>query len=226
MLSGLLGAVYSLSILLNINIVISFFLKIIICIIIILISFGFSDFRSFIYETLVFLLLSFLLSGIVMALSLVNKSDFYSDFLVSYINISPLVLIVSSLISYIIINILTRYILKRRESNKIYKVSLKIADKNYILFGFCDSGNALTEPFSALPVCIIKQGIISDFDSIELKRIIPFSSIGGEGIMYGVKAEIDIKNSEYNNIEVYIVETSGGFNDMKYDIILNPKIFS
>lgn len=161
-----------------------------------------------------------------MALSFIKKSDFYSDLLVSYINISPLVLIVSSLISYIIINLLTRYILKRRQTNKIYKVIVKLADKNFTLFGFCDSGNALSEPFSALPVCIIKKGIISEFETMPLKRIIPFSSIGGEGIMYAIKAEIEIKNSDYKNISVYIAEAQAGFNDMKYDIILNPQIFN
>ena len=226
LLSSLLGGAYSLTILLNINIILNILFKILICIIIILISFGFCNLRSFIYESIVFLLLNFLLAGIVMALSLIKKSDFYTDFLVSYINISPLVLIISSLISYIIINIFTRYILKRRQTNNIYKVKLRIADKTYVLFGFCDSGNALTEPFSALPVCIVKQGIIKDFDTIDLKRVIPFSSVGGDGIMYGVKGEIDINNSDYKNISVYIVQASSGFNDSKYDIILNPQIFS
>ncbi len=226
LLASLLGGIYSLSILVHINIVLSIIIKIIICIIIILISFGFSNLRSFIYETCVFLLLNVLFAGIVMALSFMKKSDFYSDLLVSYINISPLVLIIASLISYIIINFLTRYILKRRETSRVYKVSLKLNNKNYILFGFCDSGNALTEPFSALPVCILKQGIISDFENIPLKRVIPFASIGGEGIMYGVKAEIDINNSDYKNISVYIVQASAGFKDIKYDIILNPQIFN
>lgn len=226
LLSSLLGGVYSLSILIDINIVLNIFLKIIICIIIILISFSFSDVRSFIYELSVFLILNVFLAGIVMALSFIKKSDYYTDFLVSYINISPLVLIISSLIAYVIINILTRYILKRRQSENIYKLKLTLADKTYILFGFCDSGNALTEPFSALPVCIIKQGIVKDFNNIPLKRVIPFCSIGGDGIMYGVKGEIEIKNSDYKNICVYIVEATAGFKDMKYDIILNPKIFS
>ena len=226
LLSSILGGAYSLSILLNINIILNIFLKIIICIIIILIAFSFSNLRSFIYELLVFLILNFLLAGIVLALSFIKKSDYYTDFLVSYINVSPITLIVSSLISYIIINILTRYILKRRQSENIYKVILSVSDKNYLLFGFCDSGNALTEPFSALPVCIVKQGIVKDFDTIPLKRVIPYSSVGGEGVLYGVKAEIEIKNSDYKNIGVYIVQTSKGFNDMKYDIILNPQIFN
>lgn len=226
LLASLLGGIYSLSILLHINIVLNIILKIIICIIIILLSFGFSGLRSFIYETIVFLLLNVLFAGIVMALSLIKSSDFYSDLLVSYINISPLVLIISSLVAYIIINILTRYILKRRQSAKVYKVTLKVADKQYILFGFCDSGNALSEPFSALPVCIVKEGIISDFESIPLKRVIPYTSIGGKGIMYGAKAEIDIHNSDYKNISIYIAQSSLGFNDIKYDIILNPQIFN
>lgn len=226
LLASLLGGAYSLSILIHINIVINIIIKIIICTIIILISFGYSNLRSFIYENIVFLILNILFAGIVMALSLFKKSDFYSDFLVSYINISPIVLIISSLVSYIIINLLTRYILKRRQTNEVYKVKLSLENKTYILFGFLDSGNALSEPFSALPVCIVKQGIISDFNSLPLKRVIPYSSIGAQGVMYGVKAQIDIDNSDYKNISVYIVQTTKGFSDMKYDIILNPQIFN
>ena len=101
-----------------------------------------------------------------------------------------------------------------------------MAQKTYTLFGFCDTGNGLTEPFSGLPVCVVKKGVIAELETEPLKRVIPFSSVGGNGMLYGVKATVYIEYAHKQmNANTYIAESTESFSDMQYDIILNPQIF-
>lgn len=226
LIACIIGGVYSFTILIDINIYINIFIKIGVCALMIYISFGFSGIRTFIFQIIIFILLNFLLAGIVLALSFFNKSDFYSNILVSYINISPIVLIISSIFAYLVVFGVSKFILSRTSKNKLVRIKLYINSKTYNLTGFCDSGNSLSEPFSALPVCIIKSGIIKEFDDISEKRIIPYNSIGGDGIMYAVKARIEFEyNHSLKSTDVYIAETPRSISDIKYDIILNPQIF-
>ena len=227
LISSLLAGAYSLSILIDINTFLSVLLKIAVCLLIVLIAFGRLKLRLFLSSLFLFLLINCLIAGLVLALSFVNSKDFYSNIFVSYINISPIVLIISLIVCYIVVSIFTGTVFKRTAKNKIYKVTVSLNDKNYTLFGFCDSGNNLAEPFSAFPVCIVKEGKIGDLKLSENKRIIPFSSLAGEGLCEGVRAKIRINDSGkvIENDEVYIAESSEAFRDMPYDIILNPKIF-
>lgn len=227
LLSSLLAGAYSLSILVVLNIFLSFFLKILVCLLIVFIAFGKCDFKRFFSYSVIFFLLNFLTAGIVLALSFYDSRDFYSNIYVSYINVTPLILIISLAVSYILINILSRFILKRVQRNKIYKVVIEEAGREYKLFGFCDSGNNLTEPFSGLPVNVIKSGVIKDFKKLNNKRIIPFSSAGGEGIMYAIKLKMTIFENKKLIIstDTYVCESRDAFKDMEYDIILNPNTF-
>ena len=227
LLSSLFAGVYSMSILVDIGPLVSVFLKIAVCFLIIFIAFGKLKIRLFLSSLVLYLLINCLIAGVVLALSFINEKDFYSNISVSYINISSLVLIISLIVCYILVALFTKFVFKRTAKNKIYKVKVYFCDKEHTFFGFCDSGNNLTEPFSAFPVCIVKKGKISELDLARNKRIIPFSSLAGEGICEGVRAKIKIYDSGkvFQSEEVYIAESTDAFKDMAYDIILNPKLF-
>ena len=227
LIASLIGGIYALSILIEIPFYFSFVLKCLVCASMILVSFGKSNFRHFLIHVLVFLVINVLIGGIVLLLSFADKNRFYSNVYISYMDISPLTLIIALTISFIIVSIINRILTKKRQKEEIYKVIIHFAQQRYILFGFCDSGNNLNEPFSALPVCIVKKGIIKGFSEYSLKRIIPYSSLGGEGMMQAIKMPLTIQQTGKNEFDAvaYIAESTNAFQDMPYDIILHPHLF-
>lgn len=225
--SALIGGAYSLIILVDINAVLGLFLKIAVCSLIIIVAFGFKSVGWFLKYTCVFLVMNFLLAGVVLGLSFVSNKNFYSNIYVSYINVSPILLILTSAVAYIIISIISRYALTHINKNKIYRVTLSVQSSEYKICGCLDTGNSLLEPFSGYPVVIVKKGIIKNFSQLESKRIIPFSSVGGDGILYAVKAEIEITDGKkiLKSDRVYVAQSEQALKRSQYDIILHPEVF-
>ena len=226
LIASVLGGAYALSILADIPPFVNVVLKIVMCAALVFAAYGKMNVRLFMMHALLFLLINVVIGGVVLLLSLKDSRNFYSDLSVSYINVSPLTIIIALGISFVAVTLINRLALKRRHKNEIYKVSLTVAQKTYTLIGFCDTGNGLTEPFSGLPVCVVKKGVIAELETEPLKRVIPFSSVGGNGMLYGVKATVYIEYAHKQmNANTYIAESTESFSDMQYDIILNPQIF-
>ncbi|MBQ3431283.1 MAG: sigma-E processing peptidase SpoIIGA [Clostridia bacterium] len=225
--SALLGGAYALTVLIEMPAFVSLPIKIIVCALLIWIAFGRLPPKQFLMHILLFLCLNVFIGGIVLLLSLADKVHFYSNLYVSYIDISPLHLLIALVITYLAVSIISRLIRKKRMQASIYKVRFEFQEKAYTLFGFCDSGNNLCEPFSALPVCLVKSDILKDFEKEEHKRVIPFTSLGGEGIVYAVKVQLSIEQGKGKDIKAtaYLAQSESAFKDMQYDIILNPKLF-
>ena len=228
LIASLVGGGYAISILIQIPIYISIPLKVLICALITFISFGRLNLRLFLIHALVFLAINVFIGGIVLLLSFADNHHFYSNIAISYINVTPLTLIIALSVSFITVCLLNRILSKKRHREEIYKVVFTFEEKEYILFGFCDSGNHLSEPFSAMPVCVIKKGIVKGFREYPLKRIIPYSSLGGEGMMEAVKLSLHIETTAKSGFDTYayIAESTQAFRDMQYDIILHPRLFS
>ena len=227
MLASVLGGGYAFSIFLTLNVPVNILLKILMCFSLVAISFGRARLREFLLSACLFTLFNILAGGAVLALSFLDAKSFYSNLAVSYVNIRPLTLVIAMLICYLVIVLLTKIVLKRRHRESCYRVKVIFEGKPYTLFGFCDSGNSLSEPFSALPVCIIRAGKIPPLGKAADKRIIPYSSLGGEGLLSGVKATISLKNTAGESFlqEVYLAESEKVFLHTRYDIILNEKVF-
>ena len=228
LVASLIGGGYAMSILIQIPFYISLPLKVLICALITFISFGKLNVRLFLIHALVFLVMNVFIGGIVLLLSYTDNHHFYSNIAISYINISPLTMIIALSVSFVTVCLVNRKKKKKRHREEIYKVVFTFEEKEYTLFGFCDSGNQLSEPFSAMPVCVIKQGVVKGFREYPLKRIIPYSSLGGEGMMEAVKLSLHIETTAKNGFDTYayIAESSQAFRDMQYDIILHPRLFS
>ena len=226
LIASVLGGAYALTVLASIPPLVNTILKIIMCAALVFAAYGKMNVRLFCMHTLVFLIINVIIGGAVLLLSLKDSRNFYSDLSVSYINVSPLTVVIALGISFAAVSLINRLALRRRLKNEIYKVTLTVSQKSYTLFGFCDTGNNLTEPFSGLPVCVVKKGVIQTFEAEPLKRVIPFTSVGGEGIMYAVKATVFIEFAKKSvSANTYIAESTDAFRDMQYDIILNPQLF-
>ena len=144
-----------------------------------------------------------------------------------YFNISPLTLILSTTTSYLIIRLFNRLIGKNTIEEKFCKIEIEHNSKICFINAKLDTGNSLCEPFSNLPVIITNHkylenilpktdleifknysnDLISKREELTLNfRIIPFSSIGGNGLLLGFKPDkiiVEINGHKYEK-EAYV----------------------
>ena len=71
---------------------------------------------------------------------------------VVYFNISPVMLIVSTIVSYIIIETINRLLERKENKNFVCDVVIAIGGKEIKVRSKIDTGNSLKEPFSNLPL--------------------------------------------------------------------------
>ncbi len=225
-LGASLGAIYSLYILLpEPNCVISFFIKILMSISIILISFKFNK-KMFFKIFACFFLISIAFSGFTLAIWFMFKPKgmvFHNG--VVYFNISPFILICSILVSYFLIDLINRYLGKHVCTEAFCKIKLFLDNKTAEFEAQLDTGNSLKEPFSNLPVVIVdrekvenilpREVNLNSYDKIfdnssKMKfsvRLIPFSGVSQNGVLFGFKPDdMEIMTNKGNilNKEAYV----------------------
>lgn len=219
------GGVYSLVILADeLSFLITAIGKIAVSALIIFIAFGFKRVVIFAKTLGIFYFSNMLLLGVILAVWLIFKPDgiaIHND--VVYFDIPAKTLLISALVAYLIslagVKIYNRTIGK----NEIYSLTIFKNDKEVHLYAFADTGNKLKEPFSDYPVIVIDESKIS----FETERIIPFHSVGGEGMLRAFKPDkVIISNSRgcYETDRVYIALSSVDSKD--FSAILNPEIIN
>lgn len=143
-----------------------------------------------------------------------------------YIGISPIVLIITTLLCYIILRVILRITGRGTAKNLKCKVKIEYNEIIKEFDGTIDTGNTLKEPFSGECVIVARAEIFKDiFDADEymkmtadnkstLKcnvRLIPFNSVGGVGLIPAIKPNF-IKitaDSEETEVSAYLALCSG-----------------
>lgn len=226
-LASFIGGAYALVILFdNLNFFISCFGKLVAACIIVLAAFKFSTFKCYIKEVMIFFFVNLLFVGLMIGLWMIFKpAGVVINNSTVYFNVSAKILLFSAFISYLISVVIIRIYNNKISKKELYCVTVykdKIEKK---FFAFADSGNNLKEPFSDFPVIVAEKNL---FRNIECPRIIPYSSIGGEGVLYAFKPDkVKISSSfgEFTVENVYIA-LSDKVKKGEYNGILNPKILN
>ena len=203
------------------------------------VSFEFRTIQQFLKIIVCFYAVNFAFSGIMFALWCAFKPNgmiINND--IVYFNISPITLIVSTVISYIIIEIINRVIEKKQLKSSKYEIGIKFKDKYIVLNAKIDTGNLLKEPFSNLPVIVVKKSEINllipefnIFESIEnqneikkLKiRMIPFKTVSGTGILPAFKPEYVVLKGNLKK-QAYIAVCSDEYFSEGISCLVNPEI--
>lgn len=237
-LSSFLASLFSLYIFLpSQNFFIELLLRIIFSLVVVFCCFGFSKFKIFFRRFLLFYLVSFIFAGVMIAIWFLFKpSEMAINNGIVYFDFSPITLVVSTAVCYLILCII-RHLLKP-ESNKAkrLKLSLILDNKSVNFISAVDTGNNLREPISNSPVIVVDKKIMKELlmDKYDLfiigqesslldrYRVIPITTVGGGGILTGLKCDY----LKYNNklIEKPIIaESKTKFSD-DYSAVLNPDI--
>ena len=206
-LGALVGSLFSLIIFISdLNFLLFLILKIISGILLVLITFGFKTQTLFFKILLVFLIENFIFVGVMFSVWLFfSPPGMLWQNGVTYIAISPIILISGSVVAYFVTCFLNLIFSKCVDCKKIYKIKIKYDNLEVQLSALYDTGNCLTDPFSKRPICvcelkavkkILPQNLINflqdfinySFKSDDLKsfkqvKLVPCNTISGETII-------------------------------------------
>lgn len=225
LIASSLGGLYSLVIFIDgLNFLISAAGKIFVSFIIVLIAFGFIRLWQYIKTILIFYFSNMVLLGIVTAFLLIFKpSGIALSNGIVYFDISAKTLIISSAVAYAIAYGVVRIYNRSISKKEIYKVTIFKNDKSYKLFAFADSGNKLREPFSDYPVIIADSCEISE----QAERIIPYNTVGGEGMLKAFKPDKVIISGSRESCETdkaYVAMST--VDSREFSAIINPDLLN
>lgn len=200
-LSSLVGEITLIYLFIS-NMIIISVTKILILSLMIYISFGFNDKKTYIKNIIYYYIISFFLGGTLYYIKTNNLNN-YKYFLL-------LVPIIMNIYEYF------EYDIKRFIQNR-YKVNIYLNDGTILyLNGFMDTGNNLVEPYTNKKVIIINKKVNENF------YLVPYKTVSGEALIKCFtpkKVYID-GLGEINNISVGICDEK--FNG--YNCLLNYKI--
>lgn len=203
-LGALAGGVSACTILLPpMSMLLSTVLKVAVALVLSLIAYGFGSIRRFIRATLMLIVATFAFGGMMLALSLVvSPSKMQMNNGAVYLDVSPVFLVVMTLVCYAAISTASRIASKRSGAQEGDMLTIFLGARSITCRVLLDSGNTLAEPFSSLPVVVVRREVIAKLlapeeyekflsaqpTSIPM-RLIPYESIGGQGLLPAFKAD-------------------------------------
>lgn len=192
LLAAALGAVYSLYIFLpEINMILSVFIKVLMAVTIVWLAFGFQSPRLFGKTAACFLVVNFGFAGIMFALwQFFAPPGLLMNNGVVYLNLSPVLLVGSTLVCYGLLRLLHRVSARPVPQELYCMVEIESGQEQVTLRTKVDTGNSLTEPFSHLPVIVAEYPAVASLvggrepEAWKLPcRVIPFYAVGSEGVL-------------------------------------------
>lgn len=231
-ISSLLGGFSSLSALIPLDFLPLFLLRIVLTAVIIFTAFGFGSLSAFTLRTLVTAVIGALTCGVtIMLRDLTGNSFFAAAGGYPYFDISVFHLVIATTAVYIIIS-LYRRICDKPQENEMIKLVITKNGRTAEIQAYPDSGNNLRDFLTGLPVIVCRKdkiGSIMPDISHNPKgiRIIPFSSVGGSGIITAFRADsitVCRENGERIQLEALIGTEEKALINESFDAVINPKI--
>lgn len=156
---------------------------------------------------------------------------------VVYLNISPAMLFALTLFSYIVLNLMQKIMGPKESALRFCRLQITNQGHTVTVFAKADTGNALCEPFSNLPVIVVEQDAFGATlpDSIvnfwnnpqkEKLRLIPFEGMGGKGILPAFQAKSVTLENKSTPLQCYLAVYDGKLSSGQFQALLNPDLLT
>ncbi|MGN0473661.1 MAG: sigma-E processing peptidase SpoIIGA [Acutalibacteraceae bacterium] len=246
-LAAAFGAVTALSIFLpQMGVISGSLFKLAVSAVMVLIAFKWQSARIFGRYFLVMCAVAFGFGGTMFAIWLmIAPRGMYFRNGVTYFNVPPEFIVVVTILCYTVITLAGRICGSRERKSARYNVTVCGNGHAVALSLVGDTGNMLSEPFSGYPVIVAKRNSVrkilpDDFENFTSDfhtksnpehppncRVIPYSSVGGSGILTAFlpdKIRL-IQDGGSCEIEKCYIAVSDSLNCEEYDGIINPSVF-
>ena len=225
--------------------ILMFLVKFLIGVFLVLIAFGYKTRAIFFKTILLFLSENLIFIGIMFFLWMFfSPPGMFWKNGVTYVSISPIILILGTLVAYFLTCFINFAISRRIENKKIYLVKIEFNEKNTTIKALYDSGNCLKEPFSGksvficeysaifkiLPESLIKffcgsVNYISESKNCEYNkfiRLIPCDTVAGCTILPAFLPQnmVVLHNNVEYPCECYVAVTTKKISDGEYSAII------
>lgn len=252
LISSAVGAGFSLIIFLPpVNIILLSIIKIIFSAVLTLIAFGYKNGLYFVKNLVLFYASNFIFAGAMLAIwFFISPKGMVINNSVVYFNISAVMLVITTAVIYLFVMLISNIIERTFPKDSIYKLKLRLNEKETELITYLDTGNHLRDVFTGYPVIIgsaekiaqlfendIKSIIISDmcasqkYENIKQKapdilfKLIPFCTVGGDGMMLSFapdEAIISSVDCVHKTDKILVAISDKGFFKNEYDGLINP----
>ncbi len=239
-LASLLGGISSLYIFLTpLGFIADCLYRFLVSALVILISSGFVSVRSFLRKIGLFFISSFLYAGAMLGIwAVLDVKGIAIKGGIVYMNISPVFLIISTLICYFIISLIRFFGAKQAYRGKRVELRLFHKDQSVKIAALVDTGHSLSDPITNKPVIIIEDSVAEKLLGFSLKnnpeeyarlltgfRMIPYSAVGGHGLLTAfVPEKISLELSPQNSMKIsaLVAVTKEPLGD-DYKAIISPE---
>lgn len=232
-LGALFGAICSLMILLPpLPFAVNMISKLLVALLSVLITFGAKNLLIFVKTTAAFFLISFCYCGAMICFWLIftPKSMIIKNEVVYY-NVSPLVLIISTLVCYFVLRIINRLSGREEPKKLICKININNNGESAEFYGKVDTGNSLEEPFCGAPVIVAnKKALKNTIPAIDKVcagkcgfRIIPYNSVGGSGTLKAFLPTYLFIDDVLQTDKIYIAVSENNSITGQFEAIINEK---
>lgn len=153
-----------------------------------------------------------------------------------YLNLSLPLLFAATCLAYLLFWLLSRF-LPRDSAPPLSKLRIEHQGQTAVLFAKADTGNALREPFSGLPVVVCQKKALGSLAPPPVAevlaqnpppaglRLIPFESLGGEGLLPAFKPDRVIQAQTGRVLECYLAATDTPLSAGQFSALYNPELF-
>lgn len=201
--------------------------------------------RVFCKQLLCFYAVSFSFAGMMLAISYCfQPSGLLIKNSAVYIAVSPLLLLAVTVVCYFALLFIYRITGKNHLQHTFCKMEIWRQGKSAKIIAKVDTGNSLTEPFSGLPVAVVERSAIASIlPAVDLMlvgkgenqaigekiRMIPFGSIGGQGVLPAFQPDRCVIHHGKQVIETtafYLAISNQKISSGAYQGLIHPDILS
>lgn len=145
-----------------------------------------------------------------------------------YLNLSLPVLFAATCTAYGVFWLVGR-LLPREHGQPLAKLTVSHKGRAATVYAKADTGNALREPFSGLPVIVCQREALGALGPLPTPgepspgvRLVPFESLGGQGLLAAFKPDSATLGS--GALECYIAVTDTPLSAGEFDALYNPDL--
>lgn len=240
LLSSLLSGLYSLIILLpDISENLVAMSRIPACFLLVLVGYKVINKRHFFRLTVCFFAVNFAFAGLMFALwYFFSPQNMYYNNGIVYFDINAVTLVVLTAVCWVLLKIICKIVSFKVPHNTVYDLHIYYKDEEFLCKSLLDTGNSLTDPFTAYPVIVVYRGVFgSTFDgrltdekylSENKLRLLVCSTVGGDGLLPCFRPEnvkISSLDGSFETDRAVVALTDKKLKNGDFDAILPTDLF-